>query len=546
MLRRIPNWYSQPRLLPAYVLAAFAFVLGSCASKQAWTADAHAAIAALPSPASPVQIAEDKAQQIVFVDNHSPTASDKNPGTEQLPLKTLSRAAEMAQASNDKRIGVHVYIKPGIYREQVSLKQSGNDTGAPIIFEGTAKGEVVLAGSDVWSNWQKIGDNLYQHAWPYRWGLAPYPAGWQSEQLADIVRRREMIFVNGHPLVQALAYSDLTDYSFYADEGNQTIYVRTGPGLPLDDRATVEVAIRPRILIIEGKQNVVLRDLVFRHGNAAVQDAAVQISDSTNVLIEGCRFVWNNWVGLGFSGVTNLTMYNNAGDWNGGEGFDGYNLLNLYMDGNSTSFNNWRGARGNFYGWSVTGAKVTGVHTGSIRNHVSVGNRARGLWIDFDNTNITISGATLAWNFNDGIFIEANAGPVLISGSTISGNRNAGVAGGNSADVTLTNNSISGNTMGQIVITGDYDRTVKNWETNVEQNVRAERWTVRSNTISSTDSSQPVFQTPNWQPFLTSLSADYNVWSKPGDPRAFHIETNWLTFDEWQSLVHTDLTSTFR
>jgi len=176
-----------------------------------------------------------------------------------------------------------------------------------------------------------------------------------------------------------------------------------------------------------------------------------------------------------------------------------------------------------------------------------VSNRARGVWLDYDNTNVTVDHATLVSNFNDGIFIEASAGPTLIQNSNIAGNQNAaGVAGANASDLTLLSNTLSGNTLEQILITGDYDRTVTNWETGVQQDVQAVRWTIRSNTVVSQNNGQAVLQTPLWQPFLTSLLAGSNTWSKPGDPRAFHIDTNWLTFQQWQSLVHTDSTSVFQ
>jgi parallel beta-helix repeat protein len=524
-------------------------LLSSCGLQPAWTrpANENRATVSLPRAVAAVQIPEDQVQQTFFVDNQSPAASDQNPGTEALPFQTISRGAQVAQSNNEQRIGTKIYVKPGVYREQVTLSQSRQETDAPIIFEGTVPGNVILSGSDIWGNWQLTGERLYQHAWPYRWGLAPYPRGWAGNvTLAPIVRRREMVFINGHALAQVLNFSDITDYSFYADEDHGLIYVKSGPVLPLDDSTEIEVATRPSVFSMAGKSNVVLRNLEFRHGNAAVQDAAVQISNSTNILIESCLFRWNNWIGLGISQIANLTLRKNVSVWNGATGFDGYNLKNIVLDSNDTSFNNWRGAAGDFYGWSVAGAKLGGVHMGSIVHHRSVGNRARGIWLDYDNSNLTVDDATLLWNFKDGIFIEASAGPTLIQNSNVTDNQNAGVAGANASDVTLLGNTLMGNTGEQILITGDYDRTVTNWETGVQQDIQAARWTIRSNTIVSRYDWQAVFQTPLWQPFLTSLLAGSNTWSRPGDPRAFHIDTNWFTFQQWQSLVHTDNTSVFQ
>lgn len=520
----------------------------SCMFAPSVTRAASAGAAALPAPATGASVDESKVQQVLFVNNQSPSASDTNPGTEALPFMTVSHAALIAQSLNARSTGVKVYIAPGTYRELVSLPQTGKETNAPMVFEGTVRGQAVLCGSDVWSNWTQTSNNVYQHNWPYTWGIAPYPRGWDGNTtLQDIVRRREMVYVNGHNLAQVLQYSDLTDYTFFADENAHVIYLQLGAGISMSD-ATVEVAIRPQVFIAQGKKNLVLRDLVFRHGNAPVQDAAIQIVDSNNVLVERCTFEWNNWIALGLSGTSNMTLSNNVANRNGATGFDVYNMKNLVVDSNDTSFNNWRGARGNFYGWSVAGAKIGGVHVGLVSHHTSAGNRARGLWLDYDNRDLTVDSVTSAFNFNDGIFIEANPGPILVQNSTFANNQNAaGIAGANSSDLTLLNNGITGNGAEQILITGDLDRTVVNWENNAQQDVQAARWTIKSNTVTSQDGAQALLVvSQNWQPFLSTLSADYNIWSKTGGQNTFEVGGKWFSFAQWQSLVHADSTSVFQ
>jgi hypothetical protein len=356
-----------------------------------------------------------------------------------------------------------------------------------------------------------------------------------------------MVFVDRHNLTQVLQASALTDYSFFADEASNTLTLQLGVSLPMDT-ATIEVAIRPKVLDIEGKTNLVLRDLVFRHGNVAVQDSSIQIMDSNNVLIEGCTFEWNNWIGLGLTNTSNITLSGNTGNWNGAEGFDAYNMKNMVLDSNDTSFNNWRGARGNFYGWSVAGAKLGGVHVGRVSNHTAANNRSRGLWLDYDDRDFTVDGVTLVWNFNDGIFIEANPGPILVQNSTMANNQNAaGIAGANSSDVTIRNNAVSGNGAEQILITGDLDRNVVNWETNASLDVQATRWTIQSNTVTSQDSGQALLVVAqNWAPFLTTLSTDFNIWAKAGGLHPFEVGSTWLSFPQWQALVKADSSSVFR
>jgi hypothetical protein len=56
---------------------------------------------------------------VYFVDVNSPKASDANPGTADLPLKTINRAAQLVQP------GDMVVVKAGVYREHVRLVRSG-------------------------------------------------------------------------------------------------------------------------------------------------------------------------------------------------------------------------------------------------------------------------------------------------------------------------------------------------------------------------------------------------------------------------------------
>ena len=66
----------------------------------------------------------------------------------------------------------------------------------------------VLTGADDWSTgWTGKADGSYVHAWPYKWGMKPIPNGWGdywnwdgNGYKRDILRRSEMVYVNGSPL----------------------------------------------------------------------------------------------------------------------------------------------------------------------------------------------------------------------------------------------------------------------------------------------------------------------------------------------------------
>ena len=533
------------RQYSAYVIVALALLAGTYIAARPQGINNPPAVAAVASPtlALPV-IPEEQITSVFYVDGQNDSSANTNAGTESLPFPTIGAAVKAATEANRRGIGVKISIAPGVYREQISLPETGFETDAPLVIEAQKAGAAIVSGFDVWTGWTLAGSNLYKHEWPYRWGLAPYPSGWEHNVvLQPVVRRREMVSIDSEPLPQVSSLAELKESGFFVAEGVGAIYAYTRRPI---DTAMVEVATRSRLLTAQAKRNLVLRGLKFTGGNTPVQDAAVQISDSSNVLVEACEFSINNWIGAGFTGITNLTVRQTIANHNGGVGIDTYKLKNFLFENNATSYNNWRGAQGGFLGWATGGAKFAAVHGAVVRGHRSVGNQARGLWLDYDNSGVYIERSLWCSNGNDGVFIEANQGPITISSSTSCENRNgSGIAGANSTDVTLMDSVIYGNSRAQLTITGDYERTVMNWETTRSATLRPERWRLKGNTILSMDPAQLLLITPDWRPFISSLSSEANIWYKPGDAKAFQIGDSLLDFGQWRNTTGVDATSSF-
>src|SRR5262249_1383933 len=208
-----------------------------------------------------------------------------------------------------KHVGTRVVIYPGIYREAIKLDLRGEQTDVPIIFEAHEKGTVIISGADIWTDWKKPGGaNIYTHPWPYKWGMSVNP--WERENiaLAPMVRRREMIFVEGTSLDQVLSFHALTDRTFYISEEKGMVYV----SLPLHvniHNVIIEVGTREHIFEAHGVKNLVLRGLIFQHANSNIQESAVSFFDSSHITIEDCHFIWNNWSGLGVWNSANLFVH---------------------------------------------------------------------------------------------------------------------------------------------------------------------------------------------------------------------------------------------
>jgi parallel beta-helix repeat protein len=497
------------------------------------------------------QMAAERVDQIVYVNPAHPQASDQNPGSQALPFKTIGRAAAAAIANNVNQVSTKVLIAAGTYRESIALLKNGRETDAPIVFE--AAGEVIVCGSDVWAGWQKVaGDNVLAHAWPYTWGLAPVPPGWEPHvKLQDIVRRSEMVFVNGTPLDQALSHSELQAGGFFADEKGRTIYVRLPEGLTVD-QAVVEVAVRPKLFWASDRTNIVLRGIIFQYANTALDEPAVGFYDSSNIIVEDCRFRWNNWGGLGFGRSRNITACRNEASYNGGAGIGTYKTRTVVFEDNETSHNNWRGKKGGFTGWAVGGMKNLHMHGGLFLRHKSFDNQTHGIWFDTDCENILVSEAVFCSNLRHGIYLEANQGPITIQNSRIFRNKHYGILIANSAGVNLERNIIHGNAASQIMVSGLYDsaRPETNWETGKTRALLAEQAAWIYNAFVGTEAKQLLVATtlspPLWGHFVDSLMSDRNIWFNPQDSNVFQTAGGHRSnFNVWQSKTGQDSHSSF-
>jgi len=257
-----------------------------------------------------------------------------------------------------------------------------------------------------------------------------------------------MIFVNGEMLKQVLSPIELKEGSFYVSEEKEMVYIWLPSEINMKN-AIVEVSVRSGLFGINGRKNVIVRNIVFMHDNTPVQGGAVGAVNSSNIIFEDCQFLWNNWSGFGFGACRNIVVRRCVSNYNGGAGMGVWKCKNVLFEDNETSYNNWRGARGNFLGWAVAGVKNLLIHNGIYKNHISIKNQTRGFWFDSDCENVIVDNAFWCENLTDGIFIEADQGPITIRNSKICFNNTYGILS-NSANVILENNIIYGNKKSQI------------------------------------------------------------------------------------------------
>ncbi|MGD8239354.1 MAG: right-handed parallel beta-helix repeat-containing protein [Armatimonadota bacterium] len=126
----------------------------------------------------------------------APDGSDGGPGTQQEPLRTIQRAADML------RPGDTCYVREGTYRETVSVARSG-EPGRPIRFAAYPGETVTLSGTEpIETQWAVHKDSIYK---------------------ASVRPDFEQLFVDGTMMVEArwpnMRFAQLFDRSKWATAG---------------------------------------------------------------------------------------------------------------------------------------------------------------------------------------------------------------------------------------------------------------------------------------------------------------------------------------
>lgn len=489
---------------------------------------------------------------VLVVDQSHPRAADDNPGSATAPLRTISAALALANRINRTSRAVRVEVRPGVYRESLSLPPSVHRTPARMVLAGTSANDVIVSGADVWTGWKAAGGGVYTHDWTQAWGLEDVPdSSWASyldrNDVSELIRRREVMWVNGQRLRQVLTIAELAPGSFHIDEAGATVRAMPPKGVDLS-RATVEVAMRDRLLDVHGWSNVVVKGMTFRGAATHLEQSAVRFLDGRNVAIRDARIIENNWLGLALQYVDGAIVRRVSTSSNGVMGLSVYRSSNVRLIDVENSFNNtWRGRWSNYFGWS-TGAKLYRVRGVKIRRWRAVGNDANGLWLDTDVSDVSIRGSFMANNLRRGVFLEALQGPVLMAKNVVCDNGEYGVVDGKANGVTLRANRIFGNAEAQILFSGERGgRSFTTFDTGTPMTIRSSNWTLRRNVVGGAGDARVVgnhLDDSDWTLMRSSLRLSANRWQQASDPQPFTLPGKVVPFSMWRAATG-ELESTF-
>ena len=84
------------------------------------------------------------------------TGNDSNPGTPLAPLRTIQRAAALAQP------GDTITVHKGVYRERVNPPRGGTSDPQRIVFRAAPGERVEIKGSEVVKGWVKVQGDVWK------------------------------------------------------------------------------------------------------------------------------------------------------------------------------------------------------------------------------------------------------------------------------------------------------------------------------------------------------------------------------------------------
>jgi alpha-N-arabinofuranosidase len=180
----------------------------------------------------------------------SANGSDKNDGSSSRPYRTISAAAQVAQP------GDAITVHEGTYRERVTPPRGGESDAKRIVYQAAAGEKVVIKGSEVVWDWQKVQNDTWKVAIPNSFfgGFNPYRDLIHGDWFNPKGRNHHTgaVYLKGHWLTEAANLNDVlkpvgkTPLWFgQVDETNTTIWAQFQGVNP--NEAEVEINVRQTV-----------------------------------------------------------------------------------------------------------------------------------------------------------------------------------------------------------------------------------------------------------------------------------------------------------
>ena len=369
--------------------------------------------------------------------------SDSASGSHARPYLTINKAASIAQP------GDTVSVHAGTYREWVKPIHGGTDDGKRITYRAAPGEEILIKGSEritscthqaggIWK--VELPNSFFGEYNPYALTVS---GGWLNY---GQWHHRGDVYLNGEAFYERKTAQELikAEHTWFCqvDENVTTIWANFGEANP--NTELTEINVRESLFMpeITGLKYITVDGLHFMHAAANwapptldLQMGAVGPRMGKHWIIENCTITNARCVGiiLGHApGVdyTDIDAYgdhiirNNVIRRCGQAGIAGRKgATRSLISGNLIEDTNYRRE---FGGWETAAIKfhnsVDTVISGNlIRGVFRQEQGAFGIWIDFGNQGIRITGNVIYNTEAATVFLEMNHGPILVDNNVLIG-----------------------------------------------------------------------------------------------------------------------------
>ncbi|HID78689.1 MAG TPA: DUF1565 domain-containing protein [Planctomycetaceae bacterium] len=198
------------------------------------------------------------------------TGDDRNGGSAEEPLRTISAAARLAQP------GDVITVHGGTYRERVTPPRGGSSDAERITYRAAPGEKVEIKGSEVVKGWKPDRGNVWKVVLPNAFfgDDNPYAERIEGDWFSPRSRTHHTgeVYLNGIPLWEAARLEDVYTAKdgkrwWYGevDDQNTVLWADFGPGDP--NQELVEINVRPACFYPDrpGVNYITVRGFIMRH-----------------------------------------------------------------------------------------------------------------------------------------------------------------------------------------------------------------------------------------------------------------------------------------
>ncbi len=373
----------------------------------------------------------------------SKAGSDSAAGDAQRPYVTIGKAAAVAQA------GDTVIVHAGVYREHIKPARGGDSEERRIAYRAAADEQVFIKGSERIDSWKRQAAGVWKaelrNAFfgdynPYALNVS---GGWLNY---GQWHHRGDVYLNGEAFYEKQTVDEVaaTQNSWHCAVQGDTTIITANFGDANPNTELTEINVRESLFMpeITGLRYITVDGFHFAHAAANwappvldLQTGAVGTRMGKHWVIENCTITNARCVGIILGHAPGVdyedieafgdhVVRNNVIRRCGQAGIAGQKgATRSLIAGNLIEETNYRRE---FGGWETAAIKFhnsvdTVIRGNLIRGVYRQKEGAFGIWIDFGNQGVRISGNLIYHCEAETVFLEMNHGPTLVDNNILIG-----------------------------------------------------------------------------------------------------------------------------